>query len=98
MTARLLCCVPFCSRTTAKPFAEWICAKHWPLVPRKVKAFRRKADAAAARAKAVCEALTGLDDARYPDAMLAKRKAYGRSGRAWERCKRAAIEAAMGIA
>lgn len=27
--ARVRCCVPYCNRTTATPYAEWICAKHW---------------------------------------------------------------------
>ena len=28
-TDRVRCCVPFCNRTTAKWWDEWICQKHW---------------------------------------------------------------------
>ncbi len=98
MTARVPCCVPFCRRTTGKLYAEWICGEHWRLVPRKLKSFGRRAAAANRRAKIACEALEDMSDERYPDVMLARFKAAKRTGRAWERCKRAAIEAAAGIA
>jgi len=29
MTGRLSCAVNGCLRTTGKPFAVWICGKHW---------------------------------------------------------------------
>ena len=30
---RLMCCVPFCKRTTKRTTgSEWICSKHWRLV------------------------------------------------------------------
>lgn len=38
MTTRLTCCVPACRRTTAQPYREWICGKHWTRIP---KATRR---------------------------------------------------------
>lgn len=39
MTDRLSCLVPGCRRTCKPlPYREWICGKHWPLVP---KQFRR---------------------------------------------------------
>jgi hypothetical protein len=53
MTNRLQCCVPFCRRTIKREgrpdFAEWICGKHWRLLPQKrrkvygrvMKAWRR---------------------------------------------------------
>ena len=37
VTERTRCCVPFCERTTAKPYPEWICREHWRLVPRKTR-------------------------------------------------------------
>lgn len=46
---RIACCVPFCRRTASAdrfPGAdEWICEKHWPLVPRKVKLLKRRVEA-----------------------------------------------------
>ena len=36
------CCVPFCRRTSRRFKGEWICADHWKLVPRTLKAFRTK--------------------------------------------------------
>jgi len=35
---RTPCCISGCKRSTAKPFGEWICAKHWSLL---TKAERR---------------------------------------------------------
>jgi hypothetical protein len=44
--ARLPCCVPFCRRTTARNFVEWICGEHWRLTNknwrRKFFLFRRR--------------------------------------------------------
>lgn len=33
---RLLCVVPFCRRSheNTEGFDEWICGKHWPLIPK----------------------------------------------------------------
>jgi hypothetical protein len=37
MTDRLTCIVPGCRRTHAPIWNEFICAKHWPLVPRDMR-------------------------------------------------------------
>lgn len=38
MTDRLRCCCPGCRRTKpAGEFAEWICARHWAAVPRRLR-------------------------------------------------------------
>jgi hypothetical protein len=37
MCKRLSCAVPGCRRTTAEDHGEWVCAKHWPNVSRKLK-------------------------------------------------------------
>jgi len=37
VTERLTCIVPGCKRTHAPLWDEWICAKHWPLVPRDMR-------------------------------------------------------------
>jgi len=76
---RVLCIVPYCRRTAKRLDAhhEWICGKHWSLVPR---AYRR----AYARAKRRFKVRQTL--------LLWKC-----SGMLWSRCKRAAIERAVGI-
>lgn len=81
---RLSCLVPFCRRTTAPGrFAEWICAKHWRLVAPDTKARRRAADRLVRKAKVrQHRALPALE---------------WRAARAWEACKREAIEKAFGI-
>ncbi|UWQ30236.1 hypothetical protein [Leisingera sp. M523] len=44
MADRTPCCIPFCGRTTEKPFAEWICQKHWSTTSKRWRGFyaRRK--------------------------------------------------------
>ena len=86
---------------------EWVCADHWPLVSRRTKAFRRAADAELAKAQAICDAIeleaqihggVTFDILnRFRPADDRRRKARRRSWRAWERCKREAIERGMGI-
>lgn len=34
MTNREPCCIVGCKRTTKHTYSEWICGKHWKLVPR----------------------------------------------------------------
>ena len=34
MSNRLACCIPGCRRTSAMPYSEWICGKHWSLIPK----------------------------------------------------------------
>ena len=48
MTDRVACIVPGCRRTRpAGDFEEWICARHWPAVPKRFRQrlfrFRRRA-------------------------------------------------------
>lgn len=43
MAARLSCCVPGCRRTTRKFYTEWICAKHWGLIPKAVRQVYQRA-------------------------------------------------------
>lgn len=37
LTDRLLCCVPFChyTRHNREGFSEWICRRHWMMVPKR---------------------------------------------------------------
>lgn len=97
--ARLLCCVPFCRRTTAAgAFREWVCGKHWRLVSPRTKRWRRRADRLAARADARFSQQYMQQGCTWTEAQLARAlAARGLAIAGWERCKREAIEAAMGI-
>lgn len=81
MTGRLRCCVPFCKGTRgirkgeSELPEEWICSKHWPLVPKRLR-----------RLHGMCKR-----------ALKQGRDVWDVAERTWERCKRAAIEAAGGI-
>ncbi|WP_159953151.1 hypothetical protein [Rhizobium sp. 18065] len=99
MTDRISCCVPYCRRTTiGKGFNEWICGKHWPLVPRSTKAAWRTTK------KRVRAVIRRKPEYRewwlFPSgspARLSAVKMWRRHDNAWERCKREAIERAAGI-
>lgn len=109
MTDRLHCSVPFCRRTIAtrslpKGHTEWICATHWRLVTRKAKRMKRLAYEAYEAAGIECEEIAAevpgirvdIFD-RWRAAAARQRKKALQSNRAWERCKRQAIEAAGGL-
>lgn len=97
---RTACCVPFCRRTrglrkgeTALP-SEWVCGEHWRMVPkhnrvrltRAYRWYRRRFG----------DNGPHIYPAGSPNRLAAVR--YGRHWRrCWERCKRAAIEAAGGV-
>jgi len=90
---RVPCCVPFCRRTI-KGRGEWICGNHWPAVStvlrrRKARLFRRY------------RYLYGDNGFWHFPPGSPKRLAAIKLDRlcrkAWERCKRAAIERAAGI-
>lgn len=57
MTDRIRCLVPGCRRThPAGRFREWVCSRHWPLVP---KVRRRVYSRLNARARRLHEAAEG---------------------------------------
>lgn len=95
---RIRCCVPFCRRTTGEPFREWICAKHWSMVPRTVRAVwsreKRQARRIIAR-KPIYREYWNLPPGASD--RLAAVRLWRRYDAAWERCKTAAIEAAAGV-
>jgi len=95
MTARIRCCVPFCRRTfKADGATEVICGKHWRAVPAEV----RQAKYYAYRSYKRRFGDNGWWI--YPPASQERIEcsaAHRRCHDAWERCKRAAIEAASGI-
>lgn len=83
---RVPCLVPFCRRTAdslkVAPDLEWICGKHWRLVPAATKRAYRKIRRLTNRA---------FTEGRLTVAMM------NLEGRRWDRCRVAAIEAAAGI-
>lgn len=94
-------------------YAEWICGPHWRAVPLRYRRFKAKAGKAYATAVALCDTINaeGYEFAKANegcisddimdrfmaawDRRILKRR---QSDRAWDRCKRIAIERAMGIA
>lgn len=99
MTARLPCCVPFCRRTIGaeKGNSEWICPKHWRQVPREARASyalaRRRALRILARKPIYREYWNLLPGS---PARLSAVAMWRRVDAAWDRCKRQAIERALG--
>ncbi|GLK85698.1 hypothetical protein [Ancylobacter defluvii] len=102
---RLACCVPFCRRTrgvrkgeTGLP-SEWICGPHWAGVPRALK--RRKSLNFRFIRREMRRQPLASQWWRLPPGSAERIKAIGMwrvAGAIWDRCKRAAIEAAGGIA
>lgn len=94
---RTPCCIPFCRRTTAHPFKEWICGDHWKLIPPRMKKRHRVAQRLAERAG---ERFNEQYSAQhgFTDRQLARAVATARlASQIWTRCKAAAIEASGGI-
>jgi hypothetical protein len=93
MTQRSPCCVPGCRRTT-KGSHEWVCGNHWPAVP---KAWRRRLALIRRRyRKQFGDNAWHVYPAGSPDRLAAVRL-YRLWDKMWDRCKRAAIERALGI-
>lgn len=96
---RLPCCVPFCRRTIGadKGYSEWICPKHWRVVPPEARAAyalaRRRARWIIARKPIYREYWRLLPGS---PARLSAVAMWRRVDTAWERCKRQAIERALG--
>ncbi|RWX72509.1 hypothetical protein [Mesorhizobium sp. M2A.F.Ca.ET.039.01.1.1] len=91
---------------------EWICSAHWRLVSRKAKLMKRRAEEAYEAARMICVQIDaeGVECAkangggvhqeiiyRYSVAAGFAAKKGRQANRAWDRCKRQAIEAAGGI-
>lgn len=96
MTDRLSCCVPFCKRTrhNREGFTDWICSVHWPAVSKTLKKRRSKLDR---RYRLLFGsnpfwAYKGGSPERIEAVKLARI-----CGKAWDACKRQAIERAVGI-
>lgn len=93
--------------------SEWICTIHWRLVTRKAKLMKRRSEAAYEAAEGECQTIDAeaVADAkasghpgirrefldRFCVASDRRSKKRKQAARAWERCKRQAIEAAGGL-
>lgn len=99
MNGRIPCCVPFCRRTTqAGQFSEWICGKHWALVSKRTKRWRRTADRLLARSNARFNRQYDEQGCTWTEPQLRRVDAARDLAKAgWQRCKREAIEAAAGL-
>ncbi|BEV44742.1 hypothetical protein [Afipia carboxidovorans] len=99
MPDRIACCVPFCRRTCRNDsgFAEWICGKHWALVSKTTKRRRRLADRARERANRRFEQQYRDQDGCTESQLNRALAATDLSAALWRRCKREAIERAMGL-
>lgn len=95
---RLPCCVPFCRRTTAGPFGEWICGKHWASVSRQTKRRRRCVMRLVERSRKRFHRQYAEQGWRWKPSQFERVEAAKRLADAlWQRCKREAIERAAGI-
>lgn len=94
---RIRCCVPFCRRTTAQPFLEWICHVHWPMVPPRLKAKRRLAKRIARHARQRFDRQVQRQEGYFDPQLARVEAAFRLRDQLWERCKRSAIEAAAGL-
>lgn len=79
---RTRCCVPGCKRTSTRFPDEWICGRHWSLVPKKMKKVL-------ARIHRKCR--------RYPHMNRTVQRLMRAEERIWQRIRRAAIESAHGV-
>lgn len=97
---RIRCLVPYCrcSRRPDPDIREWICAKHWKMIPREIKATRAQRRREARRI--VRRKPTYREYWKLPAGSADRLAAVGlwrRLDMAWRACKVAAIEAAAGI-
>jgi hypothetical protein len=92
---RVACCVPFCRRTfKAEGITEVICGNHWRMIPIR---YRRPNSLARRRYRAICGDKAYWEfPAGSPQRMKGHRLARQEEF-FWERCKRKAIETALGI-
>lgn len=102
---RIACCVPFCRCTVPKdrhPGAtEVICAKHWRLVPRALKARKRQCNRRIDKLNAAWQRPAFQErierSGRYIKFASTITRAYAAEHRTWDACKAAAIEIEAGI-
>ncbi|KFL31413.1 hypothetical protein JP75_07565 [Devosia riboflavina] len=102
MKQRLNCSVPGCTRTRGDrkgdvlgPYIEWICADHWKLVPRWMKAARNRARRRLRRAESILATVAMVE--AWTTVHETARRADAAQWRLWKRLKRAAIERSVGL-
>jgi hypothetical protein len=102
MNNRISCIVPFCRRTApAEKYdgCEIICARHWRSISRDTRAFKAYAERRHRKLfRRWQKAVTAGDDVTALRLAHILDKTFATCNRAWARCRREAIEAAVGIA
>lgn len=110
---RIPCCVPFCRRGTRKwpDVTEIICGSHWRAIPLRYRKHKAAAERRVRRAEeqlAALETRAQVEIAergtaspetfdRYTETATRRRRFARTANKAWERCKRIAVERAGGI-
>ncbi len=95
---RTSCCVPFCRRTTAGAGIEWVCNMHWPKVPKPLKERLQLARRIRRRAELRFQKrFADQGDTYTPEQWRRVEAARGLAARAWDRCRDAAIQSAIGV-
>ena len=99
---RIPCCVPFCRRTVAReaitPNTEFLCRRHWALVPKSLKRRKRQSERVAERSDARFRAHYSANNCSSTEIELSRALAAMALARAvWARCKRTVIEKAVGL-
>lgn len=95
---RTRCCVPFCRRTTAGSGSEWVCSVHWPKVSKPLKERLQRARRIRRRAEHRFQKLFAEQGGTYtPEQWRRVEAARGLAVRAWDRCRDAAIQSAVGV-
>ncbi|RUW41512.1 hypothetical protein EOA37_09630 [Mesorhizobium sp. M2A.F.Ca.ET.015.02.1.1] len=94
MAERISCCVPFCRRTRKPGCREWICHRHWMAIPMHIR--RRKYKLDRLYRHLFGDQFWGAFPGGSPKRLMAV-KLDRLCLKAWNRCKRVAIEKAAGI-
>lgn len=95
---RVPCLVPFCRCSTRENQKEWICQKHWSQVPRHTRSafnLTKKRIRRVIRFKPEYCAYWHMKPGS--PARLAACRMWNRYDQAWAKCKKQAIEKAVGI-
>lgn len=95
---RTPCCILGCRCSTKHPCREWICEKHWKMVPKALK--RQKAHIYRIARRSVRRRPLYAEWWKLPAGSTERLTALGlwrRCDQAWNACKEAAQRAAVGL-